>query len=130
MVKLLNELINELPEEFYYDFYYTIGPELNELIDKLQEELKINFYYTSRPDGEVPCVVYNYRKELNISDMKKESSKYDFYFILIINTKINATVEKFEEVLINNLFRNVSVNSSETTKEGYIQISITGSKNI
>ena len=62
--------------------------------------------------------------------MKKESASYDFYFILIINEKINATVEKFEEVLINNLFRNVTVNQSTTTKEGYIQISITGSKNI
>ena len=62
--------------------------------------------------------------------MEKESASYDFYFILIINEKINATVEKFEEILINNLFRNVSVNQSATTKEGYIQISITGSKNI
>lgn len=103
---------------------------MNELINKLQEELNINFYYVSRPEGEVPCVVYNYKKENNISDMEKESSKFDFYFILIVNTKINATVEKFEEILINNLFRNVSVNHSESTKEGYIQISITGSKNI
>ena len=62
--------------------------------------------------------------------MKKESASYDFYFILIINEKVNATVDKFEEVLINNLFRNVTVNQSATTKDGYIQISITASKNI
>lgn len=103
---------------------------MNEVIDKLQDELGIEFYYISRDEGKVPCVVYNYKKELNISDMKKESASYDFYFILIINEKINDTVEKFEEVLVNNLFRNVSVNQSETTKEGFIQISITASKNI
>ena len=103
---------------------------MNELINKLQEELNIDFYYISRPEGEVPCVIYNYKKENNISDMKKESSIYDFYFILIINTRINATVEKFEEVLVNNLFRNVSVNQSATTKDNHIQISVTGSKNI
>ena len=103
---------------------------MKEVIKKLESELCIPFYYVSREDGQVPVVIYNYKKELNISDMKKESASYDFYFILIINEKINATVEKFEEVLINNLFRNVTVNQSTTTKEGYIQISITGSKNI
>lgn len=103
---------------------------MNEVIDKLQEELGIEFYYISRDEGKVPCVVYNYKKELNISDMQKESAIYDFYFILIINTKANDTVEKFEEVLVNNLFRNVTVNQSAKTKEGYTQISITGSKNI
>ena len=101
-----------------------------EVINKLESELGIPFYYVSRENGKAPVVVYNYKKELNISDMQKESAIYDFYFILIINEKINATVEKFEEVLINNLFRNVTVNQSTTTKEGYIQISITGSKNI
>ena len=101
-----------------------------EVINKLENELGIPFYYVSREEGQAPVVVYNYKKELNISDMKKESSDYDFYFILIINKKINATIEKFEEVLINNLFRNISVNQSATTKEGYIQISITASKNI
>lgn len=103
---------------------------MNEVIKKLQEELGIEFYYISRDEGKVPCAVYNYKKELNISDMQKESSNYDFYFILIINEKINATVEKFEEVLVNNLFRNVTVNQSATTKDGFIQISITASKNI
>lgn len=103
---------------------------MKEVIKKLESELGIPFYYVSREDGQVPVVIYNYKKELNISDMEKESASYDFYFILIINEKINATVEKFEEILINNLFRNVSVNQSATTKEGYIQISITGSKNI
>ncbi len=101
-----------------------------EIINKLEQELSIPFYYISRENGECPCIVYNYKKELIISDMKKESSSYDFYFILIINTKINKTVEKVEEVLINNLFRNVAVNQSATTKDGYIQISITASKNI
>ncbi len=57
---------------------------MNEVIDKLQEELGIEFYYISRDEGKVPCVVYNYKKELNISDMQKESASYDFYFILII----------------------------------------------
>lgn len=99
-------------------------------INKLESELGIPFFYVSRPEGEAPVVVYNYKKELNISDMKKESASYDFYFILILNTKINATVEKFEEVLVNNLFRNISVNQSAATKDGYIQISITASKNI
>lgn len=103
---------------------------MNEVIDKLQEELGIEFYYISRDEGKVPCVVYNYKKELNISDMQKESAIYDFYFILIINTKVNDTVEKFGEVLVNNLFRNVNVNQSTKTKDGYTQISITGSKNI
>lgn len=103
---------------------------MNEVIDKLQEELGIEFYYISRDEGKVPCVVYNYKKELNISDMQKESAIYDFYFILIINTKVNDTVEKFEEVLVNNLFRNVNVNQSTKTKDGYTQISITVSKNI
>ena len=103
---------------------------MKEVIKKLESDLGIPFYYVSREEGQAPVVVYNYKKELNISDMEKESASYDFYFILIINEKINATVEKFEEILINNLFRNVSVNQSATTKEGYIQISITGSKNI
>lgn len=103
---------------------------MKEVIKKLESELGIPFYYVSREEGQAPVVVYNYKKELNISDMKKESSSYDFYFILIINSKINDTVEKFEEVLVNNLFRNVTVNQSATTKEGYIQISITASKNI
>lgn len=103
---------------------------MNEVIDKLQEELGIEFYYISRDEGKVPCVVYNYKKELNISDMEKESASYDFYFILIINKKANDTVEKFEEVLVNNLFRSVTVNQSAKTKENYTQISITASKNI
>lgn len=103
---------------------------MNEVINKLEQELGIPFYYISREEGLVPVVVYNYKKELNISDMKKESAIYDFYFLLIINTKINATVEKFEEILTNNLFRNVSINQSTSTKEGAIQISITASKNI
>lgn len=103
---------------------------MNEVINKLEQDLGIPFYYISREEGQAPVVVYNYKKELNISDMKKESASYDFFFLLILKTKINATVEKFEEVLINNLFRNVSVNQSATTKDGYIQISITGSKNI
>lgn len=103
---------------------------MNEVINKLEQELGIPFYYISREEGQAPVVVYNYKKELNISDMEKESASYDFYFILIINNKINATVEKFEEVLVDNLFRNVSVNMSSTTKDGYIQISVTGSKNI
>ncbi|MBD7914213.1 hypothetical protein H9660_03550 [Clostridium sp. Sa3CUN1] len=101
-----------------------------EVINKLESELGIPFYYVSREEGEAPVVVYNYKKELNMSDMEKESASYDFYFILIINKNINITVEKFEEVLINNLFRNVTVNQSTTTKENYIQISITASKNI
>lgn len=103
---------------------------MKEVIKKLESELGIPFYYVSRKESQAPVVVYNYKKELNISDMEKESASYDFYFILIINEKINATVEKFEEILVNNLFRNVSVNQSATTKEGYIQISITASKNI
>ena len=103
---------------------------MNEVINKLEQELGIPFYYISREEGQAPVVVYNYKKELNISDMEKESASYDFYFILIINNKINATVEKFEEILTNNLFRNVSINQSATTKEGYVQISITASKNI
>ena len=103
---------------------------MNEVINKLENELGIPFYYISREEGQVPIITYNYKKELNMSDMKKESASYDFYFILIINEKINATVEKFEEVLINNLFRNVEVNQSATTKDGYVQISITASKNI
>ena len=103
---------------------------MNGVINKLEEELGIEFYYISREEGKVPCVVYNYKKELNISDMEKESASYDFYFILIINTKVNDTVEKFEEVLVNNLFRNVTVNKSAKTKDGYTQISITTSKNI
>lgn len=103
---------------------------MKEVIKKLESELGIPFYYVSREAGQAPVVVYNYKKELNISDMEKESSSYDFYFLLTTNEKINATVEKFEEVLINNLFRNVTVNQSATTKEGYIQISITASKNI
>lgn len=103
---------------------------MNELIQKLESELGIPFYYVSREEGKAQVVVYNYKKELNISDMEKESSSYDFYFILIINKKINITVEKLEKILINNLFRNVSVNQSATTKEGYVQISITANKNI
>ena len=103
---------------------------MKEVIKKLESELGIPFYYVSREENQAPVVVYNYKKELNISDMEKESASYDFYFILIINEKINATVEKFEEVLINNLFRNVSVNQSATTKDNHIQISVTGSKNI
>ena len=103
---------------------------MNGVINKLEEELGIEFYYISREEGKVPCVVYNYKKELNISDMEKESASYDFYFILIINTKVNDTVEKFEEVLVNNLFRNVTVNKSAKTKDGYTQISIITSKNI
>lgn len=103
---------------------------MNEVINKLEQELGIPFYYISREEGQAPVVVYNYKKELNISDMEKESARYDFYFLLILKTKINDTVEKFEEVLIDNLFRNVSVNQSATTKDGYIQISVTGSKNI
>lgn len=103
---------------------------MNETINKLQQELGIEFYYISRVEGVCPCVVYNYKKELLISDMRKESSSYDFFFILIIDEKVNKTVEKFEEVLLNNLFRNVSVNQSATTKEGFIQISIIASKNI
>ena len=103
---------------------------MNEVIYKLESELGIPFYYVSRENGKAPVVVYNYKKELNMSDMEKESASYDFYFILIINTKVNDTVEKFEEILINNLFRNVTVNQSATTKDGYIQISITASKNI
>lgn len=103
---------------------------INEVINKLQEELGIDFYYISREEGKVPCAVYNYKKQLNISDLKKESANYDFYFILIINEKINKIVEKFEEVLVNNLFRNVTVNQSAKTKDGYTQISITASKNI
>ena len=83
---------------------------MKEVIKKLESELGIPFYYVSREEGQAPVVVYNYKKELNISDMEKESAIYDFYFILIINEKINATVEKFEEILVNNLFRNVSVN--------------------
>lgn len=101
-----------------------------EVINKIESELEIPFYYISREEGQAPVVVYNYKKESNISDMEKESSSYDFYFILIIDSNINKTVEKFEEILINNLFRNVTVNQSATTKEGNIQISITGSKNI
>lgn len=103
---------------------------MNEVINKLQEDLGIEFYYISRDEGKVSCVVYNYKKELNISDMEKESASYDFYFILIINEKVNSTVEKFEEVLVNNLFRNITVNQSAITKDGFIQISITASKNI
>ena len=103
---------------------------MKEVIKKLESELGIPFYYVSRENGKAPVVVYNYKKELNMSDMEKESASYDFYFILIINTKVNDTVEKFEEILINNLFRNVTVNQSATTKDGYIQISITASKNI
>jgi hypothetical protein len=103
---------------------------MNEVINKLQQELGIEFYYISRDEGVCPCVVYDYKKELNISDMKKESASYDFYFILITNTKVNATIEKFEEVLINNLFRNVTVNQSMKTKDDYTQISVTASKNI
>lgn len=103
---------------------------MNEVINKLENDLGIPFYYVSREEGQAPVVVYNYKKEINISDMEKESASYDFYFILIINSKINTTVEKFEEILINNLFRDVIVNQSATTKEGYIQISITASKNI
>lgn len=101
-----------------------------EVINKLENELGIPFCYVSREEGQAPVVIYNYKKELNISDMEKESSTYDFYFILIINKKINATVKRFEEVLVNNLFRYVTVNQSATTKDGYIQISITASKNI
>ena len=103
---------------------------MNEVINKLQQELGIEFYYISRDEGVCPCVIYNYKKELLISDMRKESASYDFYFILITNTKVNATVEKFEEVLINNLFRNVTVNQSIKTIDGLNQISITASKNI
>ena len=103
---------------------------MNEVINKLEQELGIPFYYISREEGHAPVVVYNYKKELNISDMKKESASYDFFFLLILKTKINDTVEKFEDVLIDNLFRNVSVNMSSTTKDDYIQISITASKNI
>ena len=103
---------------------------MNEVINKLESELGIPFYYVSREEGQAPVVVYNYKKELNISDMRKESASYDFFFLLILNSKINSTVEKFEEVLVNNLFRNVTVNQSATTKDGYIQISITASKNI
>lgn len=103
---------------------------MNEVINKLENDLGIPFYYVSREEGQAPVVVYNYKKEINISDMEKESASYDFYFILIINSKINTTVEKFEEILINNLFRDVIVNQSTMTKDDYIQISITASKNI
>ena len=58
---------------------------MNEVINKLEQELGIPFYYISREEGQAPVVVYNYKKELNISDMQKESASYDFYFILIIN---------------------------------------------
>lgn len=103
---------------------------MNEIINKLQEELGIDFYYISRVEGVCPCVVYNYKKELIISDLKKESAIYDFFFILIIDTKVNATIEKIEEVLINNLFRNVTVNQSAKTIDGLTQVSIIASKNI
>ena len=103
---------------------------MREVINKLESELGIPFYYVSREKGQAPVIVYNYKKELNMSDMKKESASYDFYFILIINENINITVENFEEVLINNFFRNITVNQSSTTKENYVQISITASKNI
>ena len=55
------------------------------IINKLESELGIPFYYVSRDEGEAPVVVYNYKKELNMSDMEKESASYDFYFVLIIN---------------------------------------------
>ena len=55
-----------------------------EVINKLESELGIPFYYVSRENGKAPVVVYNYKKELNISDVEKESASYDFYFILII----------------------------------------------
>lgn len=103
---------------------------MNEIINKLQQELDIEFYYISRDEGVCPYVVYNYKKELLISDMRKESSSYDFFFILIMKEKVNKTVEKLEEILVNNLFRNVTVNQSAITKDGLIQISITASKNI
>lgn len=103
---------------------------MNKVINKLEKDLGISFYYISRDECICPCIVYNYKKELLITDIRKESAIYDFFFILIINEKVNETVEKFEEVLINNLFRNVTVNQSATTKDGYIQISITATKNI
>lgn len=103
---------------------------MNKVINKLEKDLGIPFYYISRDESTCPCIVYNYKKELLISDLRKESAVYDFFFILIISEKVNETVERFEEVLINNLFRNVTVNQSATTKDGYIQISITATKNI
>ena len=56
-----------------------------EVINKLESELGIPFYYASREEGQAPVVVYNYKKELNMSSMETESSDYDCYFILIIN---------------------------------------------
>lgn len=103
---------------------------MNKVINKLEEELGITFYYISRDESICPCIVYNYKKELLISDIRKESAIYDFFFILIIDEKVNETVERFEEVLINNIFRNVTINQSAKTKENYTQISITATKNI
>lgn len=103
---------------------------MKELIIKLEQELGIPFYYISRKEEEFPVVTYNYKKSFHISDVSKESSIFDFYFILIIDKNINETVEKFEDILINNLFRNITVNQSSFTKDNLIQISITATKNL
>ena len=102
--------------------------KLNILINTLEQELNLPFFYISRDEEIKKCVVYNYSKKPLVSDLSKESSLYDFYFVLILDTKVNATVDKFEEVLINNLFTDVKVNASAKTKDNLIQISITGSK--
>lgn len=102
--------------------------KLSVLINTLEQELNLPFYYISRDESEKKCVVYNYNKKPLISDLSKESSLYDFYFILILDTKVNATVDKFEEILIDNLFTDVKINTSAFTKDGLIQVSVTGSK--
>lgn len=102
--------------------------KVNEIINKLEQELGLPFYYISRDENIKKCVTYNYLKEPLVSDLKKEGSLYEFYFILILDTKINSTIDKFEEILIDNLFSDVKVNTSAFTNDGLIQISITGTK--
>ena len=70
---------------------------MNEVINNFEQELGITFYYVSREKGQAPVIVYNYKKELNMSDMKKESASYDFYFILIINENINIQLRDLKK---------------------------------
>lgn len=104
---------------------------MQDLLDKIEQETGLTLYLAQRHDNEINCCVYNFTQEQATTDGIMEHPLYHFYFVLILDSKIVSTINKFQEVLGTHLFKNIFVNAIvplESDHKGVYQVSITGDK--
>lgn len=92
--------------------YISIKEKIENALNEIEVLNNIPFFYLEREKNSTNCIVYQYSEYGDkYADGVEVSSKYDVYLNLIITDKLAATTKSVANILAQNKFKKIVINT-------------------